>query len=160
MTREIEKEFAKNPIRVPMEADPSGVAFPTASITNNYNGPVVPVHGDNAQLAWGNETANQTQTHDIAPGFEALAKVLAGLLTGLAGLGLTDADADEAKVTAETVLSEVVKPKPDRGIIKRGATMIKGLLAPVATGIGTAVSAESAEFAKTVIEGLGSSVRF
>lgn len=49
MTRELEKEFAKNPVKVPLEADSGGVAFPSSpSITNNYHGPIVTVNGDNA----------------------------------------------------------------------------------------------------------------
>lgn len=41
MGRQIEKEFAKNHVRVPLEADASGVTFPAGTITNNYHGPVV-----------------------------------------------------------------------------------------------------------------------
>lgn len=87
MTREMEKEFAKNPVRVPIEADPSVSRFPPATtITNNYHGPVVTVHGDNAQLAWDNQGVSQNR--DIAPGFEELAKVLTGLLASLLAAGV------------------------------------------------------------------------
>lgn len=160
MTQEIEKEFAKSPVRVPLQADPSGATFPATSVTNNYHGPVVTVNANNAQLAWDNQTVHQTQQHDIAPGYEALAKLLTGLLASLPAFGLPNGDVDEAKSTAETVLGEVVKDEPDQGVIKRGVTMLKGLLAPVAAGVGTAVSGESAELAKMVIEGLGSSLPF
>ena len=160
MSREIEKEFAKNPVRVPLEADASGVTFPAGTITNNYHGPVVTVHGDNAQLAWDNQTVNQTQNQDIAPGYEELAKVVTGLLASLPALGLSGDDEQEAKATAESVLGEVVKDEPDQGRIKRGITMLRGLLAPIATGVGTAVSGEAAELSKTLIEGLGSTLPF
>ncbi|SEV86481.1 hypothetical protein SAMN05421595_0129 [Austwickia chelonae] len=40
------------------------------------------------------------------------------------------------------------------------ATVITGLLAPIGTGVGTAVSDESTELAKTLIEGLGSAPPF
>lgn len=158
MSREIEKEFAKNPVRVPFETDASGVTFPAATVTNNYHAPVVTVHGDNARLAWDNQTVSQTQNQDIAPGYEELAKVVTGLIASLHALGLSDDDGQEAKSTAETVLGEVVKEEPDRGRIKRGITMLRGLLAPIATGVGTAVSDESAELSRTLIERLGSSL--
>lgn len=160
MTQEIEKEIAKNPVRVPLEADPTGMTFPATSVTNNYHGPVVTVNGDNAQLAWENQAVNQEQNQDIAAGFEGLAKVLTGVLASLPALSLSDNDSAEAKSTAESVLGELVKEEPDESVIKRGVTMLKGLLAPVATGVGLAVSGESAELAKTVIEGLGSTLPF
>jgi len=100
------------------------------------------------------------QNQDIAPGYEELAKVITGLLASLPALGLSDDDEQEAKSTAETVLGEVVKDEPDPGRIKRGITMLRGLLAPIGTGVGTAVSDESAELAKTLIEGLSSTLPF
>lgn len=160
MSREIEKEFAKNPVRVPLEADASCMTFPASTITNNYHGPIVTVHGDNAQLAWDTQTVNQTQNQDIAPGYEELAKVVTGLLASLPALGLSRDDEQEAKATAESVLGEVVKDEPDQGRVKRGITMLRGLLAPLATGVGTAVSGEAAELSKTLIEGLGSTLPF
>lgn len=161
LTREIEKELARNPVKVPLEADSSSISFPSsATVTNNYHGPVVTVHGDNAQLAWSNQDVSQTQNHDIAPGFEPLAKVLTGLLASVAALGLSEEDSREVQDSAEVVLREIVNAEPERGVIKRGLTMVKGLLAPVATGASAAVSAESAELAKTVIEGLGSTLPF
>jgi hypothetical protein len=50
MAREIEREFAKNPIRVPVETEYDGVYPAVASVTN-YHGPVVTVTGDNAKIA-------------------------------------------------------------------------------------------------------------
>lgn len=157
---EIGKEFAKNPVPVPLESDVSGVRLPAGPVTNNYNGPVVTVHGDNAQLAWDNQTVTQTQSHDIAPGYEELAGVITGLLAALPALGLSDDDEQEVKSTAEAVLGEVLKDEPDQAPIKRGITMLMGMLAPIGTGVGTAVSDESAELAKTLIEGLGSNLPF
>lgn len=62
MTQEIEKEIAKNPVRVPLEADPTGMTFPATSVTNNYHGPVVTVNGDNAQLAWRTRPSTKSRT--------------------------------------------------------------------------------------------------
>lgn len=160
LQRELEKEFAKNPVRVPLESDAGDVRFPAASVTNNYSGPVVTVHGDNAQVAWDSQTVSQTQSQDIAPGFEELAKVITALIASLPSLGLSDDDEQEAKSTAEVVLGEVVKDEPDHGRVKRSITMLRGLLAPVGTGVGSTVSEESAELARTLIERLGSVLPF
>ena len=54
MTRDIEREFAKNPVKVPLEADPGAVSLPAATTVHNYHGPVVTVSGYHAQIAWGN----------------------------------------------------------------------------------------------------------
>lgn len=160
MTREIEREFAKNPVRVPLQADPSGVQLPPATTVNNYNGPVVTVIGDHAQLAWNNQDVTQTQTNteQVAPGYEAVADLVTRLLASLPSLSLDPDDETEAQVTSETILREVVKAEPDRGIVRRGVTMLKGLLAPIASGISKAVTQESAEAAQQMIESLGNAL--
>jgi hypothetical protein len=161
MAREIEREFAKHPVRVPIEADPSGLTWAPAVTVNNYHGPVVTVTGDHAQLAWSNDTVNQTQdrVEQIAPGYEDLARTLTDLLANLTVLGLGDDEAD-ARDNTEAVLSEIVKETPDPGVVKRGLTMIKGLLAPIATGVRLAVTAESTEAAQHVIQALGNNLPF
>lgn len=162
MTQDIEREFAKNPVKIPLEADTSGVHLPAAATVNNYHGPVVTVTGDNAQIAWENDNVSQTQNRveQIAPGYEDLARLVTDLLANLDTLALEGTDAEDVRANADAVLGEVVKEKPDQSAIKRGVTMLKGLLAPVATGIGAAVTAESAETARQVIEGLANSVPF
>lgn len=159
-TRELEREFAKHPIRVPVEADPDGLK--PAVTVNNYNGPVVTVTGDHAQLAWANNgTATQAQSRveEIAPGYEDLARTLTDLLANLPDLPL-GADEAEVRAAVESVLGEVTKPKPDQSVVKRGLTMVKGLLAPIATGVGAALTAESTEAARHVIEALGRNLPF
>lgn len=160
MTREIEREFAKNPVRVPLQADPSAVQLPPATTVNNYNGPVVTVTGDHAQLAWNNHDVTQTQEHteQVAAGYEELADLVTRLLASLHSLSLDSEDETEAHATSETILREVVKTEPDGGIIKRSVTMLKGLLAPVASGISKTISQESAEAAQQMIESLGNAL--
>lgn len=147
---------------IPVETDTSGIGFQPAATVNNYHGPVVTVTGDNAQIAWGNDTANQTQNcvQRIAPGYEELAELVTDLLANLRTFDLSEGDVVDVRNSAETVLAEVVKEEPDDGIIKRGVTMLKGLLAPVAAGVGAGVSAESAEAARTLIDALGTSLPF
>lgn len=160
MTRDIEREFAKNPVKVPLEADPGAVSLPAATTVHNYHGPVVTVSGDHAQIAWGNEEVHQTQNRvdQVAPGYEELARLVADLLANLPTFSLNEADEDEIRVNAETVLNEVIKVEPDQGVIKRGLTMLKGILAPVGAGLSKAVTEESAEAAREVIDGLGNAL--
>ncbi len=159
LQRELQRELDKRPVYVRAQAEAGGV-LPAAATVNNYHGPVVTVNGNNAQLAWDNQSVDQTQDNDIASGFETLAEVLTGLLASMPSLGLSAEDEAAARDNANVVLGEVVKGEPDNGVVKRGVTMLKGLLAPVAAGLATAVTSESADLAKTVIEGLGDSLPF
>ncbi len=161
MMRGIQQEFDKHPIKVPVQADPD-FALPPATTVNNYHGPVVTVTGDNAQIAWDADTVNQTQNRieQIAPGYEQLATLVTDMLANVDVLGLAADDAEELRRNADTVLGEVVKGEPDQGIIKRSLTMIKGLLAPVITGLGQATTEESANAARHVIEGLATALPF
>lgn len=70
MTREIEREWAKNPVRIPLQADSTGIDLPPAMTVNNYNGPVVTITGDHAQVAWNNHdvTLSQEPSQQVAPG--------------------------------------------------------------------------------------------
>ncbi|MGA5537350.1 hypothetical protein [Mycolicibacterium nivoides] len=156
MTREIEREFAKNPVRVPLEVDASGVHLPPATTVTNYNGPIVTVTGDHAQLAWNNREVAQAQlsAEQVAPGYEVLADLVTRLLASTARFGLDSGDEVEVRVNSDAILREVVKSEPDEGVIKRGVTMLKGLLAPIASGIGKAVTQESTDVAKQMIESL------
>lgn len=80
------------------------------------------------------------------------------LLASLPLLSLDPEDQAETSATSEMVLREVVKPAPDRGVVRRGIIMLKGLLAPVASGISKAVTDESADLAGRLIESLGNSL--
>ncbi|MGW4330007.1 hypothetical protein ACWEKR_29440 [Nocardia sp. NPDC004573] len=160
MAREIEKEFAKYPVRVPLQTTVDGIHPAVANVTN-YNGPIVTVNGNHAQIAWNNSTVNQGQARNdqVAPGYEKLATTLAELLAGLPSFPLTDEDSAEVRANAETVLAEVVNEEPDKGIIKRGVTMIKGF-SPIAAGISDAATEEGAEVARDFIHALGEALPF
>lgn len=83
---------------------------------------------------------------------------MADILARLDNLPLTDEDNQYARENAEALMGEVVKADPDKGLVRRGATLLKGLLASITTGANQAVTAESAEFAREAIEALGNSV--
>jgi hypothetical protein len=157
MMKNIQREFDKYPIRVPVETD--GPALPTGTTFGStvYNGPVF--HGDanGAQLAWGNNTVNQIQrsSQQIAPGFEAIAQAVVHTLSRLPEVGLPEQDQRDAEHTGREILTEVTKSNPDRGKIKRSVSTLKGFLAPVAIGLSTGTSEGAQEWARMAIEQLG-----
>ncbi|WP_163544334.1 hypothetical protein [Occultella kanbiaonis] len=144
---EIQREFDKTPIRVPLEADSAAVTLPTGTVVNNYHGPVVTVTGDQAQIAWGNNSVQQGQ-QTIAQGYAGLAKAVAEVLAAVDQLGLSDTDAGDVRAQAEAVLQEVTKEKPDGGVVRQGVTMLKGLLT-------AALTSGAGELAKQLIQSLG-----
>lgn len=135
MSKELEREFAKHPVKVPLTMDtPSGGTTRTGDI---YNGPVVHIHGDGAQVAWNNDTVTQTSSlarQEVTPGFEPIATAVGQILEGIANSGLQADEISEVEETGKAVLAEVVKEEPDKTFIKRSLTMLKGLLSPIAIG--------------------------
>lgn len=140
MNKEIEKEWAKNPIKAPVQASsPRSNVFtpyqPASQTTNNtYNGPVIHVTGDKTQIAFDNESVNQNQdgVQEVSAGYEELAAILTDLISHLGESGLGEEDQTDAQSTAMEVLHEITSVEPDRNIVRRGVNAIKGMLAPVA----------------------------
>jgi hypothetical protein len=159
MAKEIEREFAKHPIRVPIEGEPS-TSLPgvISGAMNVYNGPVILGNADGAQLAWGSQTVTQTQqqrTETITAGFEAIAQAVVSTLEQLPAAGLAKQDLRDAEAAANEVLTEVTQPTPDRGRIRRALVALKGFLAPVATGLAVGAGEGAEDWARTAIEQLG-----
>jgi len=170
LMKNMQREFDKHPIRVPLETEEPTVhsggfykgGFYKGGIpdigTTVYNGPVIMGNADGAQLAWGNQSVNQTihQTEQIAPGFEAIAQAVVETLKQLPAAGLPEEDEADAEASANEVLVEATRPEPDRGKIRRALSALKGYLAPVATGLVAGGGEGAQEWAKTAIEQLGS----
>jgi hypothetical protein len=164
MMKDIQREFDRHPIRVPLQADgrtlqrggfyTGGLPEPATTI---YNGPVIQGNADGAQLAWGNQTVNQTinRTEQIAPGFEAIAQAVVRTLEQLPAAGLSNEDLQDAEATANEILTEVTQPEPNRSKLRRALSALKGFLAPVATGLAVGGGEGAQEWAKTAIEQLG-----
>ena len=151
---DIQSEFDKHPIKVPIQADGGEVAMPG---TSHFHGPVIVIgQGGHAQVAWDNQTVTQTQNtgDDIAPGFEAIATAVAQAIQALPGLGLSEEDAEQVDATAREVLGEVTQPKPDRTRVKRGVTMLRGLLTPALVGASAGVSEETQALTVHLLEQL------
>ncbi len=117
MAHGIQREFDKHPIKVPIQAHTSDVPGAATAV---YNGPVIIVNGDRAQIVWGNRDVSQSQDQhqEIAPGFEAIAQALVSTLEGLPEAGLDDDDRATAEEAANEVLSEVTNLQPNPGIVK------------------------------------------
>lgn len=160
MTKEIERELARNPVRVPLKVDRPGGAGSHSTTVNNYNAPIVTVNGDHAQLAWdaGHVTQTQERTEEVVQGYEQLAQTVSKLLNELPNLPLDEDDRADARDNADVILDEVVKPEPEKSVVKRAATFQKGLLAPIAAGVVTGTTAEMAEVTRQLIEGLSSAL--
>lgn len=162
MMRGIQAEFDKHPITVPVNVDepdlPTGHAVPRHT-TINY-GPVIHGDVDGAQLAWNNSgTVHQAQNsgeQQITPGFELLAQALISTREGLPSLGLAEEDLTDAQAAADDALAEVTQPEPDRRKLRRAVAALKGLLAPIATGLAAGAAAGAQDFARTAIDQLGS----
>jgi hypothetical protein len=164
LMNEIQREFDKHPIRVPVEAEsPVTDEFvqaygPPPSVTTIYQGPVIIGSAHWGATGWGNNTVQQTavnRTEEVAPGFEAIAAAVALTLGQLPAAGLSEDEAD-AKAVADEILVEVTQPQPDRGKIRRAIDALQGFLAPIATGLARGGGQGAQEWAKTAIEQLGS----
>ncbi|RKN07386.1 hypothetical protein [Streptomyces radicis] len=124
---------------------------------HHSQGPVFNAEVSGAQLAWNNGevTQNQRNNSAVAPGFEALAERIEDLLRQLPQAGLADRDREDAESAARDVLTAITRPgPPEEGRLRRAVALLRGVLAPVATGVvaGTAVGAQ--EWATAAIEGL------
>ncbi|MFD9320982.1 hypothetical protein ACFU6S_23360 [Streptomyces sp. NPDC057456] len=124
---------------------------------HHYDGPVFQGAVSGSQFAWNNETVTQNQqlNSTVAPEHEALATLVTELLRQLPAAGLGDREREDAESAAQEVLAEITGPESaEPGRLRRSVTMLKGALAPVATGLaaGTAVGAQ--EWAQSAIRGL------
>ncbi|MBM3714187.1 MAG: hypothetical protein FJW64_00365 [Actinobacteria bacterium] len=157
MSKEIEREFARNPVRIPVQMD-APTPLPPAATINNYNGPVVTVNGDHAQIAWDNDTATQNGSQVIADGYEQLAAIITDLVASISTFALSPEEEGDGRDAAGAVLAELVKESPDTSIVRRGVTLLRGLLGPVAAGLNRAATEETAETARAVIQQLTESL--
>lgn len=167
---EIQREFDKHPVRVPVEAAPrAGVEATLRSArdelenqlagrgSTNYYGPVINVTGDRAQLAWGNNSVVQGQDsveQQIAPGFEQIAAAVARILQDLPAAGLPAEEAQVAEDAGEELLQEVVRDEPDGAVVRKALALLKGVLGPLAMGMHRGAAEGTQEWARTGVEQL------
>lgn len=130
--------------------------FTGSGSTVNYNGPVIQGDANGARLAWGNQDVDQSQTdtQQIAPGFEPIAQAVTKTLEQLSMAGLSERDQEDAEEAAKEVLTEVTQPEPNQGKIRRALAALKHLLAPVTAGAAAGAGAGAQQWARTAIEHL------
>jgi hypothetical protein len=159
MAEEVQREFDKNRIQVPIHAE-----NPALRVTGDtYNGPVINIQGDNAQVAWNNRDVEQSSTvmppADIAAGFEPLSQAIVRILQEIRVSGLEADDIAAVEEAGNEILDEVTKDRPEQGRIKRSVTYIKGLLAPLVTRVAGAAADGAGEgvhdWATAAVESLG-----
>ena len=155
--RDIQREFDRHPIRVPLEADMPSTPGTRRTDTTIYNGPIILGSADGARLTWNSRDVNQSQsqTEQVVAGFEPLAQAVVSTLERLQLAGLADRDRNTAEEAANEILSEVVTPVPDRSKISRSLSVLKGVLAPVALGLSVGAAEGAQDWARTAIEQLG-----
>lgn len=122
------------------------------------------ITGDNNQVAAvtrGSVTQHLSivdNTTSVTAGYENIAQLVGELVDQrLPLLGLKDADRHDVIDEAEVVLGEVVKDEPDRKIIRRALSIIRGAVSAALTGVNQAVTDESAELAHATIDQISSS---
>lgn len=124
----------------------------------NYHGPVFNGDMTGAQVAWGNETVTQNQQNassTVAPGYEPLAKLVTDLLQQLPQVGLAEAELRDAEEAGNEVLVEITGTEaPEPGRLRRAIRGLRGILAPIATGVVTGAAAGAEDWAKAGIEAL------
>ncbi|SHH75559.1 hypothetical protein [Streptomyces sp. 3214.6] len=124
---------------------------------HHYDGPVFHGNVSGSQISWNNETVNQNQQLNtaVAPGYEALATLVTDLLRQLPRAGLGDREREDAESAAQEVLAEITGPQPpEAGRLRRAVTLLRGALAPVATGLAAGTVAGTQEWAQSAIQGL------
>lgn len=165
MQKDLQRELNKRPVSVKIHAEtPEGLA-PAPTTVNHYNGPITTINGSgNAQIAF-NTTGdvNQSQeqnSYPVAEGYEDLAKAVTELRAALDSLGLEAEDAASAVAEADEVIKAVTQPEPDKSIVRKGITMLKGLISPVAGGLVAGASAEAKIQAAAFIARLSTGLPF
>jgi hypothetical protein len=157
MVEEIREEFAKHPIRIPVEADAPTVQgrFGDTHIYQG-DGPIIQMSGDHAQLAWGTQGSVHQggQSQEIAPGFELIAQAVASTLAGLSAAGLDEGDAREAQAAGEEALKEIEAGAPDRSRLRRAVTTLRGYLTPIAMSLASGAGQGTKDWAHTAVEQL------
>lgn len=157
MTRDMQKEFDRHPIRVPVQADLPELPDISHGATVTYNGPVIYGSADGAQLAWNNGAVSQSQAGEpaqIAEGFEALASIVAEILRQLPATGLSGEDQEIAAEAGNEILVQLTQPVPEPGKIKRAAATLRGVLVQLAIAAETGVGQAVTEWAKEAVKHL------
>ncbi|MEV5543620.1 hypothetical protein AB0L13_43065 [Saccharopolyspora shandongensis] len=136
-------------------ADGSADAPSNSVATNIYNGPVINIAGNQAQLSWEDVRHPGARGEQTALDFEQLARSVLLTMRNLHSCGLDENDLTIAESTGRDVLEEAARPEPDRGRIRRGLAALRALLSPLATGAAEGAEDGARELARTAVGQLG-----
>lgn len=137
-------------------AKPQPPASPAIASSHVYHAPVINIHGNRAQVAWGNYAASQNSgsTFNVAPGYEEIAKVVAAALQNLQSADIDEDDKELAIESAENVLKEATANKPDSKILRRGLATLKGILGGLVSGATTGANDAAHDWAQATLSTL------
>ncbi|HEY3878999.1 MAG TPA: hypothetical protein VGM12_10415 [Trebonia sp.] len=161
MMRDMQKEFDRHPIRVPVQADLPELPDISHGTTVTYNGPVIYGNAKGAQLAWNNGAVSQShagEPQQITEGFEALATVVAEILRQLPATGLSGEDQAIAAEAGNEILAQITQPVPEHGKLKRAAATLRGVLVQLAIAAETGVGQAVTEWVKAAVKHLSTLV--
>lgn len=123
--------------------------------TNIYNGPVINIAGNQAQLNWEDVRHPDARGEQTALDFEQLARSVLMTMRNLHSCGLDENDLAIAESTGRDVLEEAARPEPDRGSIRRGLAALRELLNPLATGAAAGAEEGARELARAAVDQFG-----
>lgn len=142
---ELQKEFDKHSVRIPVETDGAAPdSLPGTSVHQTiHHAPVIYNSGDGAQMAWNNDRVTHTHNehYDIASGFEELARTVATILDELPQTDLSEQERQETEQSARDVLTEITQPAPEHGKVRKAVRALQGCLTPLLVG-GTQAAAQ------------------
>ncbi|MCX2184251.1 hypothetical protein KV205_27525 [Streptomyces sp. SKN60] len=124
--------------------------------------PGLHIHGSvsGSQIAVGNEQVTQNQINhtaaaEVAPEHAELAELVRELLLRLPEQGLGDPEREDTEAAAHEVLDTISgTAEPEPGRLRRALTLLRGALAPVATGVAAGATAGSQQWAQNAIASL------
>ncbi|MCA1186184.1 MULTISPECIES: hypothetical protein [unclassified Saccharopolyspora] len=137
-------------------ADGSADAPLNSVATNIYNGPVINIAGNQAQLSWEDVRHPGTRNEQTALDFEQLASSVLLTMRNLHSCELGETDLTIAESTGRDVLEEAARPEPNSGRIQRGLAALRALLGPLATGAAEGAEEGARELARTAVGQLNS----
>ena len=122
--------------------------------TNIFNGPLIQGDAPGAQLAWNSTSVTQVRNETVAPGYEALAELLAETLERLPDLGLSAEEKGHASEATQEALAEVTSANPDKSRMRRSLMVLKGSLSHLAAGLVIGSEEGMVDWARTAVEHL------
>ncbi|MEU7030459.1 hypothetical protein ACF065_31440 [Streptomyces sp. NPDC015232] len=129
--------------------------------TPAHQGAGLHIHGavSGSQIAVGNEQVTQNQINHtpaaVPEEYAELAAFVRELLARLPEQGLGAQEREDTEAAAGEVLAAISgTEEPEPGRLRRALTLLRGALAPVATGVAAGTTAGAQEWALAAMQGL------